>query len=149
VIPSDYSAQLTSLLRYPSPHDSPIGRHHTIILLNQALKLQLSPTSNTGQSVILENQSLLDIPADPPELPPPPPIRQVHKPRQSSPPLTRHTQDQQSISHSRQSNSSFPENLTRTILERGESFGINKTVMNAVSELRVGQSCLSHGSLPC
>lgn len=34
----------------------------------------------------------------------------------------------------------LPELLARGILERGESLGINKTVMNAVSELRVGIS---------
>ena len=32
----------------------------------------------------------------------------------------------------------IPEMLARGLLERGESLGINKTVMNAVSELKVG-----------
>ena len=31
----------------------------------------------------------------------------------------------------------IPEMIARGLLERGESLGINKTVMNAVSELKV------------
>jgi TBC1 domain family protein 5 len=42
--------------------------------------------------------------------------------------------------HSRQQSSpqlGLPEMITRGLLERGESLGINKTLLNAVTELRV------------
>ena len=34
----------------------------------------------------------------------------------------------------------LPEMIARGLIEKGESLGINKTVMNAVSELRVSDS---------
>lgn len=46
--------------------------------------------------------------------------------------------------HTRQGSSplGIPETFARNLLERGESLGINKTVMNAVSEFKVTrQTC--------
>jgi hypothetical protein len=36
----------------------------------------------------------------------------------------------------------LPELIARGLMDRGESLGINKTVMNAVSELRVSQDSI-------
>ncbi|KAI0668489.1 rab-GTPase-TBC domain-containing protein [Trametes maxima] len=148
LIPADYSTQLTYLLRYPSDTPSAGGSndetpiHHTTLLLRQALTLQMSPTPTIGVSVIHENKNLLGIAT---EVPPPvsPPVRR--RPRggeghrsfagdSSAKPEAGSSRGH----HNRQQSSSLglPETFARGLLERGESLGINKTVMNAVSELK-------------
>ncbi|KAI0329862.1 RabGAP/TBC [Cubamyces sp. BRFM 1775] len=150
LIPADYSSQLTYLLRYPSnalaaggsAEDPPI--HHATLLLRQALTLQMSPTPTIGVSIIHENKNLLGIPT---EVPPPisPPVRRrprMGEGRQSftSDPSVRPDAGSsiKGQQHNRQPSTSMglPETFARGILERGESLGINKTVMNAVSELK-------------
>ena len=124
------------LLRYPSPHpkarvdDAP---HHTTLLLRQAIALQMSPTPSTGASLMMENRNLLNIPVEPSTL---------HQRDQSFNELnsTTSTSSRPSQRHSRQQASQpmgIPEVIARGLLERGESLGINKTLMSAVSELRV------------
>lgn len=155
VIPSDYSEQLTYLLRYPSSPSSSSSSsnsstiHHATLLLRQALTLQMSPSPSTGVSVIYENRNLLGIPTEVPEPPPPPPRR---RPRPSDRGqsfsaniASRREQGSTSKSaHARQQSTpmGLPEMFARGLLERGESLGINKTVMNAVSELKVGSLCV-------
>ncbi|KAI0373274.1 hypothetical protein BV20DRAFT_1104130 [Pilatotrama ljubarskyi] len=148
LIPADYSSQLTCLLRYPGNAAAAGGSHeetlihHAVLLLRQALTLQMSPTPTTGVSVIQENKNMLGIPI---EVPPPisPPVRrrpQLGEGRQSftSESYARPEAGSSKSVHSRQQSSpmGLPESLARGILERGESLGINKTVMNAVSELK-------------
>ena len=50
---------------------------------------------------------------------------------------SRSPQGQNNVNQSQSAQLGFPELLARGLLEKGESLGINKTVMNAVSELRV------------
>jgi TBC1 domain family protein 5 len=109
----------------------------------------MSPTASTGVSVVAENHNLLNISMEVPQTP------FVSKQRQS-----RHRRRDKTTSeerpgvlqsgikagHSRQGSSvqlGLPELIARNLLDRGESLGINKTVMSAVSELRV---CRSSGS---
>lgn len=69
VIPSDYSSQLTALLRYPplpSQSQEPVIRH-TNLLLRQALYIRLAPDVAVGVNVVMENRDALAIPAEPPE----------------------------------------------------------------------------------
>ncbi|OJT12238.1 TBC1 domain family member 5 [Trametes pubescens] len=147
LIPSDYSTQLTYLLRYPgdaaaaggSHEETPV--HHATLLLRQALTLQMSPTPTIGVSVIHENKNLLGISTEvpPPDLPPVRRRRRVEEGRQSFTDGSSRSEPGSSKSaHSRGQSSpmGLPETLARGILERGESLGINKTVMNAVSELK-------------
>ncbi|KAI0747622.1 RabGAP/TBC [Daedaleopsis nitida] len=148
LIPADYSTQLTCLLRYPSDPLAAGGSqdsasvHHMSLLLRQALMLQMSPTPTVGVSVIHENRNLLGIPT---EVPPPvsPPVHR--RSRQGSRSHTAangsHTPGEPGSSkgvHTRQVSSpmGIPETFARGLLERGESLGINKTVMNAMSELK-------------
>jgi TBC1 domain family member 5 len=132
---ADYSGQLTVLLRYPTPYlqDSIDGApHHTALLLRQAIALQMSPTPSTGASLMIENRNLLNIPVVP---------RRNHSYNDLDNLAT--TSSRPSQRHSRQQGSQpvgLPEMITRGLLERGESLGINKTLMNAVSELRVSLS---------
>lgn len=148
VIPSDYSAQLTYLLRYPSSSlqgsiSPPI--HSSTLLIRQALTLQMSSTSTMGISIVHENRNILGIPIEVPE-PPPPPIQR--RPRQDARAYSISDANGPGASrgHARQMSSpmGLPEMIARNLMERGESLGINKTVMNAVSELKVGFSYTSH-----
>ncbi|KIK59747.1 hypothetical protein GYMLUDRAFT_654736 [Collybiopsis luxurians FD-317 M1] len=129
LIPSDYTAQLTALLRYPSPStDESVTVHHASLLVRQASALKLSATPATGVSLVVENRNLLNIPMEVPN-PAPAPRRKapLHSRDKSS---TEHTRAQSSQSHG------LPETFARGLLERGESLNINKTLMNAVTELR-------------
>ncbi|THU99309.1 RabGAP/TBC [Dendrothele bispora CBS 962.96] len=142
LIPSDYTGQLTALLRYPAPPprlQNVATLHHTSLLLQQALALQMSPTPSTGVSIVMDNRNQLDIPMEVPE-PPPAPARR-------RPPSHNRVQSSQSkgkdIHHRQQGPSSpasqqygFSEMIARGLMERGESLGINKTLMSAVTELR-------------
>lgn len=109
--------------------------------MRQAVALQMSPTPAAGVSLISENWSLLNIPMDVPE-PPPAPRRRMPPSAARGRPLSTSAPAGTSsgVGHNRQQSSQqlgFPEMLARGILERGESLGINKSLMSAVSELKV------------
>ncbi|KAF8212316.1 rab-GTPase-TBC domain-containing protein [Mycena galopus ATCC 62051] len=132
LIPSDYSGQLTSLLRYPA-HPTADGPHHTSILLRQALALQMVPTQATGNSLVLENRNFLNIPTEVPEPPPPPQRRGARAGRDKAPVAGgAKTSDPRQPSTQQMGLETF----ARGLLEKGESLGINKTIMSAVPELR-------------
>ncbi|KAF8077999.1 rab-GTPase-TBC domain-containing protein [Lyophyllum atratum] len=139
LIPADYTGQLTALLRYPSPRSPPAfedAPHHTSLLLRQALTLQMSPSPSTGASIILENRNLLNIPMD---VPAPPPAPQQRRNQNKATSMHGQMAPPASQGHSRQVTApqmGLPEMIARGLLERGESLGINKTLMSAVSELR-------------
>ncbi|KAG7092321.1 hypothetical protein E1B28_008682 [Marasmius oreades] len=134
LIPADYTGQLTVLLKYPVPPASnEAAGHHTSLLLRQALALQMSPNPSTGSSLVTENRNFLGIPIEVPEPAPAPPRRQ---PAQT---ISERSLPRRSGEHARQASNThlgFPEMFARGIAERGESFGINKSLMSAVSELR-------------
>ncbi|KAJ7063222.1 RabGAP/TBC [Mycena amicta] len=133
LIPADYSAALTTLLRYPS-HTEDGWSHHTSILLKQALELQMSPIAATGSSLVLENRNLLNIPLEVPA-PPPPPQRRGARNKEKAPASTAHPDSRQAAGAQAQAQASL-EGFARGLLERGESLGINRTIMNAVPEFR-------------
>ena len=141
VIPSDYSTQLTYLLRYPST-PKPAGSlkpsmHPAALLLRQALTLQMSPTAATGMTIINENHNLLDIPTEVPERTPPPARRRARTALKGGDSFSEGSSAKPM--HARQGSTpmGLPEMIARGLMERGESLGINKTVMSAVSELKV------------
>ncbi|TFK29890.1 RabGAP/TBC [Coprinopsis marcescibilis] len=141
LINGDYSSQLTSLLRYPSPKKSKLNDAptHTCLLLQHALTLQMSPNPSTAATINMENRALLDIDSNVQEPPASPRRRpQVSRQAQSSFIPVR-DRDTNHPGHSRQASSpplGIPEMLARGLLERGESLGINKTLLSAVSELK-------------
>lgn len=144
VIPSDYSSQLTFLLRYP-PAPSTIddsSPHHSNLLLRQAFALYTTRNPSTGASIMIENRNLLGLPLEVPEPLPTPQRRQMRsdRPRRtSSMDMLRSSKETaERTGASRQPYQiGFPEGFARGLMERGESLGINKTVMNAVTEIRV------------
>lgn len=92
---------------------------------------------------MIENRNLLGIPLDVPE-PPPVPRKRVPQSQRERPPSSgRQTGSDSDPRHSRQgsaqSQMGLPEMFARGLIERGESLGINKTFMNAVSELKVSE----------
>ncbi|KAI0303545.1 rab-GTPase-TBC domain-containing protein [Multifurca ochricompacta] len=143
LITSDYSGQLTYLLRYPSnftttstPFTMP---HHAVLLLQQALTLQMSPTTSAGASVVLENRNLLDLPVEVSEPPPPAPRRRGGRSggRRKSTSETYPSQPESGPNNrgSLGGQLNLPE-FAKGLLDRGEALGINKTFMNAVSEIK-------------
>ena len=148
VIPGDYSGQLTTLLRYPSPSSANKvegAPHHTVLLLRQALALQLSPMPATGASVALENRTFLNISLEVPTLSPASSTKRTTRPPSSST-MAGPSGDTPARSHSRQTSSpvGISDMLTRGLVERGESLGINKTLLNAVTEIRVSISTVDY-----
>ncbi|KAF9650831.1 RabGAP/TBC [Thelephora ganbajun] len=147
LIPSDYSTQLTFLLRYPplpihnfsnsTTNEQSFATHHIALLLRQALSLQIAPTVTTGASVVYENRNLLSIASEVPEPPPPPMKRRTEQgriPAINDGPL-RMLQRPMHARYGSSGSLGFPD-IARNILDRGESLGINRTVMNAVSEIK-------------
>jgi len=103
----------------------------------------MSPSSSAGASIVIENRNLLNIPTEVPDPPPAPgrrsarPGERGHRPSASDgqagadpsgsrPSLARQSSHQMGL----------PESIARGLLDRGESMGINKTLLSAVSELR-------------
>ena len=123
--------------------------HHTALLLRQALILQMSPTAAVGASIILENRNVLNIPIEVPEPPPPAPRRRSERTggrrksvseTRSAPPDSGHS-NRGSIGRAANGQLNLPE-FAKGLLDRGEALGINKTFMNAVSEIKVRLTCL-------
>lgn len=142
MIPTDYSGQLTLLLRYPSPSIDNIAQgapHHASLLLRQALALQMSPTPGAGHAMIVENRSLLNIPLEI-SLPQVDQSTKRRHPGRSTGSNDGRTEFDGIHSTRLSSQVGIPEMIARGLLERGESLGINKTLMSAVSELRVSSS---------
>lgn len=136
VMYADYSGQLTYLLRYPASPTPVSDTQHVPLLLRQALALQMAPSISTGTQVVYENRNLLGIPI---ELPVPP---STHMRRR--PPLGDRGRSSSAVDsgsrkpeHARTTSSSMAELIARGLMDKSESLGINKTVMNAVSELKV------------
>ena len=110
----------------------------------------MSPTPAAGAAVVYENHSLLNIHSEVPD--PPSPPRRVGRPsdarRRKNVSTTESPEVRQSGSgHSRQVNSQvgLPEMIARGLLDRGEALGINKTLMNAVSEIKVHSAFVFEG----
>lgn len=125
------------LLRYPPCPVHEGAPHHILLLIRQATALEILHTPPAGASLAIENRNLLNIPLEVSE--PPPIVRRKVRPIErtsasehipGTPPIEGHRP--QPLSQF-----GFPELIPRGFLDRGESLGINKTVMNAVSEFKV------------
>ncbi|TFK45991.1 RabGAP/TBC [Heliocybe sulcata] len=148
LIPASDNEQLMYLLRYPTlPAQSDTGdsssRHHTIILIQQALALQMCPTPSTGAAMVQENRNFLHILAEVPERAAPQlrrPVRRGERERSGSD-MTDLGADAsvRRAGHSRNLSSQQLglDVLAKGLLDRGEALGINKTsFMNAVTEFK-------------
>ena len=117
--------------------------HHTALLIRQALTLQMSPTPATGASIVFENHNLLNLPTEVPDLLLSAPHERHGRPggRRKSASETRTLPDTGSSSRASLGRAGSGQlNLpvfAKGLLDRGEALGINKTFMNAVSEIKV------------
>lgn len=146
MIPADYSGQLTLLLRYPSPsadNIAPGAPHHASLLLRQALALQMSPTPGAGHAMMVENRNFLNIPLEVSSSQVDQFPKRGHPGRLSTNSVDSRAEFDGIHSTRLSSQIGIPEMIARGLLERGESLGINKTLMSAVSELRVGFQALA------
>lgn len=74
VLDADHGGLLTNLLRYPSP--SPTYPFEPSLIMSQALLLRSNVTPATGVEVVIQNQELLGVKAQPPE-----PVEPTHPAR--------------------------------------------------------------------
>ncbi|KAL4076988.1 hypothetical protein V8B97DRAFT_1938826 [Scleroderma yunnanense] len=137
LIPSDYSTQLMYLLRYPACPPTEAGApHHIVLLIRHATALEISPHPATGATLMIENRNFLNIPLEVPD----PPItrRRPRQPEKAQQMSSSESSMPGAVSGSQifSPSLSFPELIARGLLDRGESLGINRTVMHAVSELK-------------
>jgi TBC1 domain family protein 5 len=125
--------------------------HHTALLLRQALTLQMSPTAATGSSIVIENRNLLNLPVEVPESPPQTSRRRLERSSgrrksasetRSSPPESGYS-SRGSMGRAANGQLNLPD-FAKGLLDRGEALGINKTLMNAVSEIKVRLAHLSN-----
>ncbi|KAG9318763.1 hypothetical protein JVU11DRAFT_862 [Chiua virens] len=136
LISADYSVQLMHLLRYPPcPGQEEGAPHHILLLIRQATALEILHTPTAGASLAIENRNFLNVPLEVQE--PPVIVRRRARPaeRAYQPTSSEYIPGSPPAESLRQQ-PSFPEIIARGLLDRGESLGINKTVMNAVSELK-------------
>ena len=104
----------------------------------------MSPTAATGASVVFENRNLLNIPTEVPEPRPLASRRRGERPgsRPKSASETRPGPSEMgyssrgSIGRATNGQLNLPD-FAKGLLDRGEALGINKTFMNAVSEIKV------------
>jgi TBC1 domain family protein 5 len=68
VLEADYPTLLTNLLRYPAPSEIyPFDPH---LIVSQAIFLRSNITPAAGVEVVIQNQDILGVRAQPPERPP-------------------------------------------------------------------------------
>jgi hypothetical protein len=103
----------------------------------------MSPTAAAAASVVFENHNLLNLPAEVPESPPNPPRRRGgpggrrKSASETRPdPLESGHSSRGSVGRAANGQLNLPE-FAKGLLDRGEALGINKTFMNAVSEIKV------------
>lgn len=126
--------------------------NHASLLLRQAILFLSSPNTASGAAVVVENKTFLGLEIEIPEPAPQPQRRRVQSPnsasmrRKSNADLLPSSSNITGDSSSRPGKGAsirqsvqlgLPEMIARGLMEKGESLGINKTVMNAVAELRV------------
>ncbi len=103
----------------------------------------MSPTAATGASIVIENHNLLNLPTEVQELPLSTSRKRTGRPggRRKSASETRALPDispssRGSLVRAGSGQLNLPE-FAKGLLDRGEALGINKTFMNAVSEIKV------------
>lgn len=134
VIEADYPTLLTHLLHYPAP--SSTYPFDPALVLSQAIFLRDNITPASGVQVVIQNQDLLGIKAQPPERPVDHDERPVRRagPARGRVPISHNLTQQQ---QQRPGVQGFAQGW----LDRAQAAGLDKAVLSAVSDLRVGHHC--------
>ena len=103
----------------------------------------MTPTPAAGASIVFENRNLLNLPSEVPDLPLLTPRKRHGRPegRRKSASESRTLPDpgsssRGSLGRTGSGQLNLPE-FAKGLLDRGEALGINKTFLNAVSEIKV------------
>lgn len=138
VIEADYSTLLTNLLRYPAP--SPTYPFDPSLILAQAIFLRDSISPASGVEVVLRNQDLLGVKAQPPE-------RERERERAEEPTRRAGPGRGSAPVRGRPSTSASPgqgmsqkagvQGFAQGWIDKAQAAGLDKAVLSAVSDLRV------------
>ena len=139
VIEADYPTLLTQLLHYPAP--SPIYSFDPSLIITQAIFLRGNVSPASGVQVVLQNQELLGIKAQPPERDRTDgPVRlRGQRAARGRPTYQGQAQNQQ--------RGAGVQGFAQGWIDRAQAAGLDKAVYSAVSDLRVCLSILQNSRL--
>jgi TBC1 domain family protein 5 len=128
VIEADYPTLLTQLLHYPAP--SPTYPLDPSLILSQALFLRDNISPASGVEVVIQNQDLLGVRAQPPE-----------RADDNSEHVRAESRGSRGRGRGRPNSSQQPragvQGLAQGWIDRAQAAGLDKAVLSAVSDLRV------------
>ena len=126
VIEADYPTLLTQLLHYPAP--STTYPFDPSLILSQAIFLRSNVSPASGVEIVLQNQDLLGVKAQPPERDR---SEEPERIRGQRAPRGRHSQGQT------QAQQRGVQGFAQGWIDRAQAAGLDKAVLSAVSDLRV------------
>jgi len=136
VIEADYSTLLTNLLRYPAP--SPTYPFDPSLIMAQAIFLRDNISPASGVEVVLQNQDLLGVKAQPPERErerAEEPIRRAGLVRGSA--AVRGRPSTLASPGQGTGQKAGVQGFAQGWIDRAQAAGLDKAVLSAVSDLRV------------
>jgi TBC1 domain family protein 5 len=129
VIEADYPTLLTQLLHYPAP--STTYPFDPSLIISQAIFLRGNVSPASGVEVVLQNQDLLGVKAQPPE-----------RDRSDEPVRIRGqrgpVRGRQETQIQAQQRGAGVQGFAQGWIDRAQAAGLDKAVLSAVSDLRVG-----------
>ena len=126
MIEADYPTLLTQLLHYPAP--SPNYSFDPSLILSQAVFLRSNVSPASGVEIVLQNQDLLGIKAQPPERDR---SEEPERIRGQRAPRGRPSQGQGQVQQR------GVQGFAQGWIDRAQAAGLDKAVYSAVSDLRV------------
>jgi TBC1 domain family protein 5 len=124
VIEADYPTLLTQLLHYPAP--SPTYPFDPSLILSQAIFLKGNISPASGVEIVLQNQDILGIKAQPPE-----------RDRSEEPTRIRGQRTPRGRPSTGQAQQRGVQGFAQGWIDRAQAAGLDKAVFTAVSDLRV------------
>lgn len=135
VIEADYPTLLTHLLHYPAP--SSTYPFEPSLILSQAVFLRDNISPASGVEVVIQNQDVLGVKAQPPERSDTPPPVALPNGRAGPSSIRTRIPISQNQSHPQSRPGAGVQGFAQGWLERAQSAGLDKAVLSAVSDLRV------------
>lgn len=130
MIEADYPTLLTQLLHYPAP--SPTYPFDPSLILSQAIFLRGNVSPASGVEIVLQNQDLLGIKAQPPERNRDEEPVRIRGQRPSRGRLSQPQAQQRGVG---------VQGFAQGWIDRAQAAGLDKAVLSAVSDIRVCLPC--------